>query len=161
MPCGITCTIALIIIVSKLIMTFSVANDPRIKQYENQFTPELRQVYKKIASERLSIYIQGYTLGIVLSILFLVYNTQYAKRPTSVISMVCIVIIITFFVSYYYYILSPKTDWVLNHVKEEKDSKAWLQVYRAMQYHCHSAFAIGLVGVGVLAYAFRGSCANV
>jgi hypothetical protein len=158
MPCGITCLVALAIIVSKLIFTFSVASDASIKQYKNSFTPELKEIYKKITMERLSLYIQGYTLGVVLSILFLIYNTQFAKRPMSVISMVCIVVIITFFVNYFYYTLSPKTDWVLNHVTGEKDVKAWLHIYKAMQLHYHSAFAIGLVGVGVLAYAFRGSC---
>jgi len=158
MPCGITCFVALVIIVSKFIMTFSVANDPRIKQYETQFTPELQKIYKQIANERLSLYIQGYTIGFILSVLFILYNTQIAKQPMSVISMVCLAITISFLVSYFYYSLSPKTDWVLNHVSGEKDVKAWLAVYRSMQWHYHSAFVAGLIGVGVLAFAFRGSC---
>lgn len=159
MPCGITCLLALVIIISKIIMTISVANDPRIKQYELQFRPELQEVYKRIANERLSIYVQGYTLGFILSVLFILYNTQIAKRPMPIIAMVCLVITISFFVSYFYYSLSPKTDWVLNHVSGEKDAKAWLEVYRAMQWHYHSAFVIGLIGIGMFAFAFRGSCA--
>jgi uncharacterized protein YacL len=158
MPCGITCVLAIVIIISKIVMSFSVANDPQIKQYEKQFTPELQAVYKRIAKERLSIYVQGYTLGMVLSVLFILYNTQIAKNPMSVTSMVCLAITISFFVNYFYYSLSPKTDWVLNHISGEKDVKAWLGMYRTMQWHYHSAFMVGLVGVGVLAFAFRGSC---
>ena len=37
MPCGITCVLAIVIIISKIVMSFSVANDPQIKQYEKQF----------------------------------------------------------------------------------------------------------------------------
>jgi uncharacterized protein YacL len=158
MPCGITCLFALVVIVSKVIMMLSVANDPRIKQYEKQFTPELQVVYKRISKERLSIYTQGYTLGLILSVMFILYNTQIARRPMSAVSMVCLAITISFFVSYFYYSLSPKSDWVLNHVSGEKDVKAWLEVYRAMQWHYHGSFVVGLIGVGALAFAFRGSC---
>ena len=158
MPCGITCTLALAIIVSKMIMLFSVENDPQIRKYKSQFSPELQAAYKHIEAERFRIYMQGYVLGISLSILFLFYNIRIVKHPMSAISMVCLAITITFFVNYFYYTLSHKTDWALNHVSGEKDVKAWLSVYRAMQFHYHSAFAIGLVAVGVLAFAFRGSC---
>ena len=161
MPCGITCLVALVIIVSKILFLFSVASDSSIKQYKNEFTPELKQIYKKITAERLGLHVQGYTLGIFLSVLFLIYNTQFSKRPVTLVSMICVAITITFFVNYFYYTLSPKSDWVLNHVTGEKDVKAWLNVYRAMQLHYHGAFAIGLLAVAVLAYAFRGSCATV
>jgi hypothetical protein len=159
MPCGITCVFAAIILISKIVMTLSVANDPRIKQYEKRFSPELREVYKRISQERLSIYVQGYTIGFILAVLVILYNTQITKRPLSGMSMVCLAITISFAVSYFYYTLSPKTDWVLHHVKKETDVKAWLEAYRAMQWHYHSSFVVGLVGVGVLAFAFRGSCA--
>jgi hypothetical protein len=157
-PCGITCFLAVVIIVSKLVMTVMVANDSYMAKYEQHFTPELQALYKQIAKERLNIYIQGYTLGVILSLLLIMYTTQIAKQPMSGVSMVCMAITVSFFVSYFYYTLTPKSNWMLHHIKGEKEIKAWLVAYKTMQNHYHTSFIVGLIGVGVLAYAFRGTC---
>ena len=158
MPCGITCFVAFLIIFSKMVMMYMVSRDSNISNYEQNFSPELKVLYKKIVNERMNIYMQGYTLGLVLSILTIVYLTQVAKQSMSGVSMVCLAITISFFVSYFYYMLSPKSNWMLHHITGEKQVKAWLSSYRSMQYYYHSSLVIGLIGAGVLAYAFRGSC---
>jgi uncharacterized protein YacL len=157
-PCGITCFLAVVIIVSKLIMTVMVANDSYMAKYEQHFTPELQALYKQIAKERLQIYTRGYIIGLILSIFLIIYTTQVLKQPMSGVSMVCMAVTVSFFVSYFHYTLTPKSNWMLHHIKGEKEVKAWLVAYRTMQNHYHSAFIMGLVGVGVLAFAFRGTC---
>jgi hypothetical protein len=37
----------------------------------------------------------------------------------------------------------------------QAEVKAWLQMYRGMQYNYHMGMALGIIAVGVLAYAFR------
>ena len=157
-PCGITCFLAAVIIVSKILMTMMVSGDTYIAKYGQHFSPELQVIYKQIAKERLQIYFQGYVLGLLLSVFAILVSMHVGKQAMSGVSMVCMAITISFFVSYFYYTLSPKRDWMLNHVKGENEVQAWLHAYRKMQYHYHSAFVWGLVGVGVLAFAFRGSC---
>ena len=44
---------------------------------------------------------------------------------------------------------------MLNHMGSQEEVKAWLQMYREMQYNYHAGLALGIVGVGVLAFAFR------
>ena len=51
--------------------------------------------------------------------------------------------------------LSPKTDWMLNHVNSAEQTQAWLKMYRAMQYYYHAGLALGILGVGIFAYSFR------
>jgi hypothetical protein len=51
--------------------------------------------------------------------------------------------------------LSPKSDWMLNHVNSPEQTKAWLQMYRAMSYNYHMGLALGILAVGVFAFAFR------
>jgi uncharacterized protein YacL len=140
-------------------MSITVANDANMDKYAQHFTPELKQIYRKITNERLGIYLQGYVLGLILSVLLILYLTQFTKTPMSRVSMVCMAITVSFFVSYFYYILSPKSDMMLRHIKGEKEIQAWMSAYRAMQFHYYSSFVIGLIGVGVLAFAFRGNCA--
>lgn len=74
--------------------------------------------------------------------------------------MVCIVLATSFLTNYFYYILSPKTDWMLNHVEgpeaqAKQQVQAWLQMYRTMQFYYHAGLVLGILGVGVLAFAFR------
>lgn len=71
------------------------------------------------------------------------------------LTMVCLVVSISFLTNYFYYLLSPKSDWMLNHIKDPEQTKAWLYMYRSMQVYYHGGLALGLIAVGVFAFAFR------
>ena len=73
----------------------------------------------------------------------------------STFSLVCIVMSTCFLTNYFYYMLAPKSDWMLNHSNSPEDTKAWLQMYRAMQFNYHMGFVLGIIGVGIFAFAFR------
>jgi hypothetical protein len=60
-----------------------------------------------------------------------------------------------FLTNYFYYILSPKSDWMLNHMGNQKETSAWLEMYREMSFNYHAGLAFGIVAVGILAFAFR------
>ena len=70
-------------------------------------------------------------------------------------ALVCTVMATCFLTNYFYYMLIPKSDWMLNHVNSSEQTKAWLQMYREMSYNYHMGIALGIVGVGILAFAFR------
>jgi uncharacterized membrane protein YkgB len=97
----------------------------------------------------------GYGLGVLLSLAIIFYNKKMKGKLLSNSSLVCIVLSVSFFTNYFYYMLSPKTDWMLNHVKNPEETKAWLQMYREMQFNYHLGLVLGIIGVGVLAFAFR------
>jgi hypothetical protein len=44
---------------------------------------------------------------------------------------------------------------MLNHVKDEEQVKAWLIMYKEMQYNYHMGLVLGIIAVGVFAFAFR------
>jgi hypothetical protein len=56
--------------------------------------------------------------------------------------------------NYFYYILSPKSDWMILHIEGDKQKKAWLSVYRIMQYNYHFGALLGLVGAFFIANTF-------
>ena len=68
---------------------------------------------------------------------------------------VCVTIVVTFVTNYFYYILSPKSDWMLYHINSSEQIKSWLTMYREMQYNYHLGIVFGIVGAGILGYAFR------
>jgi hypothetical protein len=124
-----------------------------ILKYKSQLPPNLREIYDKITYERLYISIKGYILGLMLSLFIIYYNLQ--KNRLNSLPIVCVVLATTFLTNYFFYMLSPKTDWMLNHITDREQTQAWLKMYQTMQYYYHAGLALGIVGVGVLAYAFR------
>jgi hypothetical protein len=70
-------------------------------------------------------------------------------------SLVCVVMATCFITNYFYYMLSPKSDWMLNHVSNQQETRAWLLMYREMSYNYHLGLVLGIAAVGVFAFAFR------
>ena len=124
-----------------------------VMQYKKQLNAQQRAAYDTIASERLNISIQGYILGFLLSLIIIYYN--YEKKHIKPSAVVCLVLATSFLTNYFYYMLSPKSDWMLNHVESREQTQAWLYMYRTMQYYYHAGLVLGIIGVGIFAYAFR------
>lgn len=155
MACRISCAISVIFIIGMIYMTNAMSNNDTMKRYERQLPDNLRTVYHKIVDERKNIYYTGYGLGFIIAILFIVYNNLVLNKTLSTISMICITTTSAFIVNYFYYILSPKTTHMLEHIDTPEQTKAWLKMYRTMQYHYHMGMFIGLIAVGIFTYAFR------
>jgi hypothetical protein len=126
-----------------------------VRNYKKKLSIDLQKRYEMITKERKMLSYQGYALGMALSICLIIYNTYFKTEKMTTSAMICLVIATSFLTNYFYYILSPKSDWVLNHTKSQEQVKAWLQMYREMSYNYHAGMALGIVAVGVFAFAFR------
>ena len=155
MPCSISCFIAAVFLIAMIYFNISTLNSEVVKKYKESLSPDLKMLYDKIAKERLSISMSGYILGLFFSIIIIFYNTKIKRNHLSTKSLVCIVIATSFLTHYFYYMLSPKSDWMLNHLNTPEENKAWLEMYREMQYSYHLGFVLGIIAVGMLAFAFR------
>jgi prolipoprotein diacylglyceryltransferase len=138
-------------------MNNATTKSQTIQKYEAQLPKDLQEIYRKIQRERLHIYYYGYSLGFILSLIIIIYNYQNnsSKSKLSTSHMVCIVISTSFLTNYFYYMLSPKSAWMLDHINSPEQTKAWLAMYRSMQINYHMGFVIGIVAVGIFAFAFR------
>lgn len=154
MICRWSCLVALVFLVGMIYSTNAVNTSGVLKQYKAQLPPELATRYEKITTERRNIYYQGYALGFLVSLVVIFLNMRMSKRMGGV-SVVCIVLAVSFLTNYFYYLLAPKSDWMLNHIKDPNQVKAWLHMYKTMQYYYHSGLALGLVAMAALAFAFR------
>jgi prolipoprotein diacylglyceryltransferase len=128
-----------------------------IQLYQEQLPTNLKNLYAKLTNERLRIYYYGYVLGFILSLIIIIYNYQKSKpshRMTTT-AMVCTTITVSFITNYFYYMLSPKSDYMLNHINSPDQTKAWLTMYRHMQYYFHAGLVLGIIAVAFLAFAFR------
>ena len=153
MVCSISCSISTIFIIGMIFFYNATNKNEVVKQYRGTLNQEQREIYDKISKERLNISIQGYVLGFVLSLFIIFYN--YNNKRIQPSAVVCMVLATSFLTNYFYYKLTPKTDWMLNHVESKQQTQEWLKMYKIMQYYYHAGLALGIVGVGIFAYAFR------
>jgi len=155
MVCYISCIIAAIFVIGMIYFYSSTNNNAIVKHYKNSLSADLQNQYDKITKERTKISYQGYMLGILMSLIIIFYNINLKKERLSNISFICIITSTTLITNYFYYILSPKSDWMLNHIRTQDEIKSWLSIYREMQYNYHIGLVFGILAVGILAFAFR------
>ena len=155
MACSVSCSISLIFIIGMIYFYNATSKSEVVRQYRNKMSQESKVRYDNIARERMMISYYGYGLGVLLSLIIIFYSVKPKVKLMSNTSLVCTVLAVSFFTNYFYYMLSPKTDWMLNHVKNSQETKAWLQMYREMQINYHVGMVLGIIAVGVFAFAFR------
>lgn len=157
-PCGVTCFIAFVIVVAMVVMTIMVSNDSFVQSYRNQLPDNIKAEYDNIVAERQSIFFTGYLIGFVVSVFVIIFSVNVLKNRMPIGAMVCLAVVVSTVVNYFYYILSPKSNYMIDLLKTDKQREDWWQIYRSMQYYYHFSFVLGAVAVGVFAYAFRGNC---
>jgi hypothetical protein len=155
MACAVSCMISVIFIIGMIYFYYMTNKSEIVKQYKETLPMYLQKKYDKISEERRNIGFQGYGLGILISLFIIFYNLKIKRERLKTLPLVCIVVATAFLTNYFYYILSPKSDWMLNHLKDQAEVKAWLLMYREMQYNYHMGLVLGIIGVGILAFAFR------
>ena len=155
MPCYISCALATIFVISSIFMSNATQTNKTIQHYQSQLPSNLQNLYAKITEERKRIYYYGYALGLVLSVIVIYYNNNTSRIKMTNTTMVCMTITISFLTNYFYYMLSPKSTYMLQHINSPEQTKAWLIMYKAMQYYWHAGLVLGIVAVAFLAIAFR------
>lgn len=155
MACYLSCAISAIFIIGMIYFYNATTNNKVVMHYKNKLPTHLQELYESISRERRNISIQGYILGFIISLAIIYYNLKIKTSKLTNTTMVCIVLSVSFITNYFYYMLSPKSKWMLDHINNREHIKAWLQMYRTMQYHYHLGLVLGLIGVGIFTFAFR------
>jgi hypothetical protein len=155
MVCYISCGITIIFLIGMVYMNTSVYKKAIITKYYNNLSDDAKEAYENIVNERMQIYNKGFVLGFFVSLLFLYYNKYVKQEKLTVYQTGCIVLSVMFVVNFFYYILSPKSDWMLNHVSSKRDVKNWLKLYKYMQRYYYSGLLLGLIAVVSLNMAFK------
>ena len=155
MACAISCMISAIFVIGMIYFYNLTDKSTIVKHYKSSISSDLQKRYEKITNERANISYQGYALGVILSLIIIFYNLRFKRSAMNTSALVCTVVATAFVTNYFYYMLSPKSDWMLNHMTNKEEIKAWLLMYREMQFNYHMGLVLGIIAVGMLAFAFR------
>jgi len=155
MACTISCMISAIFVIGMIYFYNLTDKSEIVKHYKSSLSSDLQKRYEQITKERTNISYQGYILGVILSLIIIFYNLKIRRSSMNTSALVCTVVATAFVTNYFYYILSPKSDWMLNHITNKEEVKAWLLMYQEMQFNYHAGLVLGIIAVGILAFAFR------
>ena len=155
MACSLSCALSAIFLIGMIYFYNMTDKNEVVKHYRSTLTTDLKNRYDRIVEERRNISYRGYALGLVFSLFIIYYNLKIKKERLNNTSLVCIVVATSFLTNAFYYMLAPKSDWMLEHVNDKEQVRAWLQMYKSMSYYYHSGLVLGIVAVGVFAFAFR------
>jgi uncharacterized membrane protein YkgB len=155
MACALSCMISAIFVIGMIYFYNMTGKIKIVNHYKSSLSSDLQKRYDKISEERLMISYQGYALGVILSLGIIFYNLKIKGTKMSNTALVCTVVATAFVTNYFYYMIHPKTDWMLNHLQNKEEIRSWLQMYREMQYNYHMGLVLGIIAVGILAFAFR------
>ena len=122
-------------------------------EYRNKLKHTSLDIYDKIVKERSAIYFQGLILGLVVSYIVL-FRISPMKQVTNMFHRITMSLAIVVLVSSGYYCISPKSDYMLNHVTSGEESKAWLEMYKTMKHRYVMGFILGSCVAIPLVYSF-------
>lgn len=146
------CSVAIVFVVASIWMSFAIDKQVVMSPFLASIggpDSELGKKYMKRIRQRRNLYIQGFSLGIVLSFVYLLT----VKRRSAVLSA-CVVAGVSMLTAYFYYMLSPKKPLMVLELNTDEQRKKWSSIYKTMQWNYHLGLLIGVVGVAVGGYAY-------
>jgi uncharacterized membrane protein len=103
------------------------------------------QIYKKIQSERLYIYLQGQILGSLMALFYLFYYGKGTKYSS------CYFALITYVITIGYYTITKKSTLMRDHLITQEQKDAFTDVSRQMMYYHTFGFVLGMIGYILIA----------
>lgn len=145
--CKTTCYIAIVLFTAMIYLMLTMDKISETTQFIQSLDQSLINEYRIRSEERRQIYFRGFSIGLLLSGILLVYNLQFAVAPMSRTSAVCLTGAITFMSSYLYYMLAKKQPLMVNLLKQQKQRELWSELYRKMQFRYHLGLTLGVIAM--------------
>lgn len=140
--CSLCCFIAAALLGSMFYFIInSNKSGDKVLYFRSLLSPDQQKIHDTIAKERLNIYIQGFVLGLILALIYL-KSIKNHKQP-----IYCIFVAIVLGVTYIHYTVMPKSTYMLDHIDNAEQARAWLQIYKHMKLNCHIGMALGVVAL--------------
>tara|TARA_Y100000992_G_scaffold133977_1_gene88477 strand:- start:2203 stop:2676 length:474 start_codon:yes stop_codon:yes gene_type:complete len=155
MFCKLNAGLFIVFLTAAIYIHVGVDKDQLITPYVQQLFEHQQIRYYKIVNERRNIYFRGLFLGLILSLILILYNYYILRNKLGRMSMLFMVGSLSLVTQYFYYILSPKSDYMILHLETVKQKKLWLNIYRTMTIKYHVGLLLGLIASLFLSNSFK------
>lgn len=144
MVCVRSCAVAIVFLFSMLYMTLTIDKDKMTENLQKHFDETHVEYYKKVVKERTRIYLTGFGIGLVLS-LILLFIMKYKMKKISNLVIICTCVAVSYVTMYFYYTLSPKMDLMVVQLDKKEARLAWQNYYNNMKNKYHISMLLGVV----------------
>lgn len=127
----------------------SYSSKSEMKKFKSKISSESIKKYNEIIKERSKIYIFGLIIGVTT--VLILKNILRFKNKLHKLTTYSFIIFMTAII---YYTLSPKSDYMLNHINNNNESKAWLEIYKNMKHKYITGIILGGIASIPLANTF-------
>lgn len=148
MVCLRYCYLSIVFLFSMLYMTLTIDGNGMTKKLVKHFNSEQVEYYKQVIRERTVIYLTGFSIGFVISLVLLLVMKNKLKLNPWIITCTCVSL--SYIVMYFYYTLSPKMDLMVVQLDKKEARMAWQEYYTTMKYKYHISMLLGFVFVSLL-----------
>lgn len=145
------CFVAIVFLIANLYVSFTADKGVLKRDFYSVLNDHQISKYNELVKERRNIYLQGYFVGFVVAIIFILLTQRGGKLFN--MGVICIAGAITLVVNYLYYMLYPKRDFMILHLNNLEQKQAWLNIYKHMQYKYHIGLVLGIIASMLLAKA--------
>jgi uncharacterized protein YacL len=151
LQCGLICLLGFALL-GGMLYTMSVGKDNKVfKDFNATLNEDQKKKYREIASERLNLYLQGLFLGLIVAVLAM--RLKLGKMLKAKTPKVCAFVVIALVINHLYYALMKKSSYMLNHLDNQEQVNAWLEIYKHMKNRKIIGMLIGVLGYVLVAWA--------
>jgi uncharacterized protein YacL len=144
MTCLNYCVLGAALLGSSILTMMASKQSKNFVNFKKLLNQRQLEIHEGITKERLSIYIQGLILGVLLAVL-VTFNSSLKGN-----NKLCVFVVIALGVNYLFYSLHPKSTYMLLHLSSQQQNEAWLNIYKEMKLRCKLGLLLGLGGYVLL-----------
>jgi hypothetical protein len=135
-------------------MVFTMMNKHKsamIVDFESTLNPTQLKVYEEIKEERLKIYFKGLALGTLVGALYLFFGNRFIAEAGR-LTGACIFTVLVIGTMTAFYHLSPKSKYMVEHLTDPEQTKAWNAIYTSYQQKYWWGLVLGVLGYLLIGY---------
>ena len=146
---NIICMFAFLLVIGQFgVILLSHTND-KVKFFDKNLTVAEKDMYKKVINERMSIYLKGTLLGLILAfiILFCVMGQKQFYNN-------CLFSLVILLTQFFYYMLEDKKFSMITVLTTSEKRKLWKEVSQIYMYNYYVSILIGIAGYMIVSFMF-------
>ena len=145
---NVSCIVGITLILSSIIMSVLNLKKDKFNNFVDMLDTEQKRKYNEIIVERITIYNIGMVVGVILGVLYYYYN----KKDKDIFCKAITIMSVSNIGIYYFY---PKKPLMLNYLTDEKQVKAWADIYTTMKNRWIQSIILGFIGYLFISFSMK------
>lgn len=138
---SIICILAVGAFASMLYSMLYFNGNSALAKFPKSLNTEQLVIYNKVIKERMTLFLQGLVLGLILGFIYL----NYSRSSGEVVKSQCVFTLLVLVTVYAYYSLYPKQYSMLPTLQSTEQRALWWDVYTEMKKRSLIGFLLGVV----------------